>query len=126
VQKSRLIEKIAELLQRASCRCSRTCATRAPRTSASCWSRKSRTVDAGAADGALFRSPSSRARIPLNMNVLDAGKVPKVMSLREVLRAWLDHRREVLVRRSRTGSAEIDRGWNPRRLPRSPISTSTR
>ncbi|WP_284730003.1 DNA gyrase subunit A, partial [Escherichia coli] len=39
-------------------------------------------------------------RFPLNLNVLSAGQVPGVMSLREALRAWLDHRKDVLVRRS--------------------------
>ena len=43
------------------------------------------------------------------MNVLSHGRVPKVMALREVLREWLDHRREVLLRRSRHRLAEIER-----------------
>ena len=49
-----------------------------------------------------MRSCSSPAetRISLNMNVLDANRVPRVMSLREVLRAFLDHRRDVLQRRT--------------------------
>ena len=42
------------------------------------------------------------------MNVLVKGKVPKVLGLAEVLREWLDHRREVLVRRSKHRLAEID------------------
>src|SRR6185295_6386749 len=41
------------------------------------------------------------SRVPLNMNVLSKGRVPKVMGLADVLREWLDHRREVLQRRSR-------------------------
>jgi topoisomerase-4 subunit A len=48
----------------------------------------------------LFRNTEFESRIPLNMNVLSGGKVPKVMSLRDVLREWLDHRKEVLVRRT--------------------------
>ena len=43
------------------------------------------------------------------MNVLDATRTPRVMSLAEVLRAWLDHRHEVLVRRSNHRLAAIDR-----------------
>ena len=57
----------------------------------------------------LFRNTELEARIPLNMNVLSHGKVPKVMSLRQVLREWLDHRKEVLVRRSNFRLAEIAR-----------------
>ena len=48
-------------------------------------------------------------RIPLNMNVLDGGLVPRVMGLKEALRAFLDHRHEVLERRSQFRLAEIDR-----------------
>jgi topoisomerase-4 subunit A len=49
----------------------------------------------------LFRATDLETRVPLNMNVLDKGVSPKVMNLREVLQAFLDHRHEVLVRRSR-------------------------
>ena len=57
----------------------------------------------------LFRNTELESRIPLNMNVLSHGKVPKVMGLRQVLREWLDHRKDVLVRRSRFRLAEIAR-----------------
>ena len=48
----------------------------------------------------LFRATPLESRFPLNMNVLDANRTPRVMSLKEVLRAWLDHRHEVLQRRT--------------------------
>jgi topoisomerase-4 subunit A len=57
----------------------------------------------------LFRNTELESRIPLNMNVLSHGKVPKVMSLKQVLREWLDHRKDVLVRRSNFRLAEIAR-----------------
>ena len=57
----------------------------------------------------LFRATALESRFPLNMNVLDATRTPRVMSLGEVLRAWLDHRHEVLVRRSRHRLAAIER-----------------
>jgi topoisomerase-4 subunit A len=56
----------------------------------------------------LFKLTELESRIPLNMNVLSKGKVPKVMDLAEVLKEWLDHRREVLIRRSRHRLAEIE------------------
>ena len=59
--------------------------------------------------GMLFRQSDLEVRIPLNMNVLIDGLTPKVCSLREVLRAFLDHRREVLGRRSRHKLERIDR-----------------
>src|SRR6185436_14582598 len=55
----------------------------------------------------LFRLTELEARIPLNMNVLSHGRVPRVLSLRDVLREWLDHRKDVLVRRSKFRLAEI-------------------
>ena len=57
----------------------------------------------------LFRATTLESRLPLNMNVLDGGRTPRVMSLKEVIRAWLDHRHEVLVRRSRHRLAAIER-----------------
>ena len=57
----------------------------------------------------LFRLTELESRVSLNMNVLSGGKVPKVLSLREVLREWLDHRRDVLLRRSRYRLGQIDR-----------------
>jgi topoisomerase-4 subunit A len=48
----------------------------------------------------LFKLTELESRIPLNMNVLIKGKIPKVVGLAEVLREWLDHRRDVLLRRS--------------------------
>ena len=57
----------------------------------------------------LFHATELEARIAFNMNVLSGGNVPKVMSLREALREWLDHRKEVLVRRSQFRLGEIIR-----------------
>jgi topoisomerase-4 subunit A len=69
---------------------------------------KSRAVDPEILMESLFKLTDLESRIPLNMNVLSKGKVPKVMDLAEVLREWLDHRRDVLVRRSKHRLAEID------------------
>ena len=48
----------------------------------------------------LFKTTDLEVRFPLNLNVLDRGTVPKVMSLAQALKAWLEHRKEVLVRRT--------------------------
>jgi topoisomerase-4 subunit A len=61
---------------------------------------KNRNVDPELLMESLFRLTELESRISLNKNVLDGGQTPRVMGLREVLNAWLDHRREVLVRRS--------------------------
>jgi len=72
VPKSRLVERIAELME------------------------------------ALFRATDLEVRVPLNLNVLDHGRVPMVMDLRGALQAFLDHRLEVLVRRTRHRLAKAE------------------
>jgi topoisomerase-4 subunit A len=62
---------------------------------------KSRNVDAELLMEQLFRLSDLEIRVPLNLNVLDPAGAPRVMSLKEALQAFLDHRREVLRRRSR-------------------------
>jgi topoisomerase-4 subunit A len=57
----------------------------------------------------LFRLTDLEIRFPLNLNVLDRTNTPRVMDLREALQAWLDHRREVLIRRANFRLAEIVR-----------------
>jgi topoisomerase-4 subunit A len=61
---------------------------------------KSQNVEAELLMEALFRNTDLETRFGLNMNVLDKGLVPRVMNLKEVLQAWLDHQQDVLVRRS--------------------------
>ena len=61
---------------------------------------KTRNIDPEVLMEQMFRNTELETRIPLNMNVLSGGKVPRVMSLKDVLREWLDHRREVLQRKS--------------------------
>jgi topoisomerase-4 subunit A len=61
---------------------------------------KSRSVDADVLMEQLFRLSDLETRIPLNMNVLDGGLIPRVMSLKDALVAFINHRRNVLERRS--------------------------
>ena len=61
---------------------------------------KSRSVDADMLMASLFRATTLESRFSMNMNVLDGGRTPRVMGLKDMLRAWLDHRHEVLIRRS--------------------------
>ena len=108
VQKSRLIEKIADLLQNrklpmlADVRDESTDLVRLviePRN---------RTIDPEQLMEQLFRQTDLESRFSLNMNVLDADHTPKVMNLREVLQAFLDHRHVVLLRRSRFRLGKIE------------------
>ncbi|HXG77887.1 MAG TPA: DNA topoisomerase IV subunit A [Methyloceanibacter sp.] len=69
---------------------------------------KSRTVDPVLLMESLFKLTELEIRVPLNMNVLSRGQIPNVLSLRQVLREWLDHRQQVLLRRSKFRLAKID------------------
>ena len=69
---------------------------------------KSRTVEPEMLMESLFRLSALEQRFPVNMNVLDARGAPGVMGLKAILRAFLDHRREVLVRRARYRLAKIE------------------
>src|SRR5439155_681507 len=70
---------------------------------------KNRNVDADVLMEQLFRASELEIRVPLNMNVVDGVGVPRVMDLKEVLQAFLDHRREVLQRRNRHRLAAVAR-----------------
>jgi topoisomerase-4 subunit A len=62
---------------------------------------RSRTVDAGVLMDGLFRLTDLEVRVPLNLNVLDKERTPRVMSLGQALAAWVDHQFVVLERRTR-------------------------
>ena len=70
---------------------------------------KSRSVDADLLMESLFKLTDLEVRVPLNLNVLDRDQTPRVMSLKEVLRAFLDHRVEVVVRRAEHRLERIER-----------------
>ncbi|HEX3424151.1 MAG TPA: DNA topoisomerase IV subunit A [Sphingomicrobium sp.] len=69
---------------------------------------RARTVDAELLLESLYRMTDLEVRFPLNLNVLDASRTPRVMSLKEALSAWLAFQFEVLVRRSQVRIARID------------------
>jgi topoisomerase-4 subunit A len=69
---------------------------------------KSRSVDPDMLMASLFKATSLESRFSMNMNVLDGSRTPRVMGLRDMLQAWLDHRHEVLVRRSNHRLEEIE------------------
>jgi topoisomerase-4 subunit A len=109
VQKSRLVEKIAELLTAKKLPLLEDVRDESAEDIRLVLVPKSRSVDPGLLMESMFRLTELEARFPLNMNVLSRGKVPNVLSLRSVLKEWLDHRRDVLLRRSRHRLAEIER-----------------
>ena len=100
VQKSKLVEKIAELLQARKLPLLEDVRDESAEEIRLVFVPKSKTVEPEHLMESLFRATELESRFPLNLNVLSAGQVPGVMGLREALRAWLEHRKEVLVRRS--------------------------
>lgn len=109
VQKSRLIEKIAELVIARRLPLLEDIRDESAEDIRVVLVPKSRTVDPALLMESLFKLTELESRFPLNMNVLSRGRIPGVMSLGQVLREWLDHRRDVLVRRSSHRLAEIER-----------------
>jgi topoisomerase-4 subunit A len=109
VQKSRLIEKIAELLTAKRLPLLADVRDESAEDVRIVLEPKNRTVDDQLLMEQMFRNTELESRIPLNMNVLSGGKVPRVMALNEVLWEWLEHRKTVLVRRTNFRLAEIAR-----------------
>jgi topoisomerase-4 subunit A len=107
VQKAKLIERIAQLLDEKKLVGLDTVQDESTEDVRIVLVPKSRTVEAEILMEQLFRQTDLETRVSLNLNVLDKGLTPKVMSLREALTAFLDHRREVLGRRTRFRLARI-------------------
>ncbi len=101
VQKTRLIEKMAELFNDKKLPLVESFRDESTEDVRIVIEPRSRAVDPELLMESLFKLTELETRIPLNMNVLSRGRVPRVMGLAEVLREWLDHRRDVLLRRSR-------------------------
>jgi topoisomerase-4 subunit A len=108
VQKSKLIEKIAELLQNKKILVLGDVRDESADDVRLVLEPKSRNVDPEVLMGMMFRQTELEVRFSMNMNVLIDGRTPKVCSMKEVLRAFLDHRREVLIRRSQYRMDKID------------------
>jgi topoisomerase-4 subunit A len=108
VQKSKLIEKLAEVIQLKKVPLLADVRDESAEDIRVVLEPRAKTVDPEVMMGMLFRNSDLETRFSLNMNVLIDGLTPKVCSLKEVLRAFLDHRRDVLVRRSKYRLEKID------------------
>ncbi len=101
IQKSKLVERVAELVEARKLPLLEGAVDESAEDIRLVLTPKSRTVDPAVLMESLFRSTDLETRFPLNMNLLDARGAPRVMNLREALQAFIDHRRDVLLRRSR-------------------------
>ena len=109
VQKGKLIEQIAELLEAKKLPFLGDVRDESAELVRLVIEPKSRGVEPEVLMETLFRATALETRFPLNMNVLTADHTPVVLGLKGVLRAWLDHRLQVLERRSRHRLAAIQR-----------------
>ncbi len=108
VQKSKLIEKIAELINSKKIPILADVRDESADDIRMILEPKSKNVDPDVLMNTMFKNSDLEVRFSLNMNVLIDGVTPKVCSLKEVLRAFLDHRRDVLVRRTTFRVEKID------------------
>src|SRR3981081_2308628 len=108
VQKSRLVEKIAELLNDKKLPLVGDVRDESAEDIRLVIEPKSRAVDPELLMESLFRLTELESRISLNLNVLVKGRIPKVLGLAEGLREWLDHLRDVLLRRSNYRKVQIE------------------
>lgn len=108
VQKSRLIEKIAELLNEKKLLLVGDIRDESAEDVRVVIEPKSKNVDPALMMESLFRSTELENKIPLNLNVLIKGRIPRVVGLAECLREWLDHLREVLIRRANHRKSQIE------------------
>jgi topoisomerase-4 subunit A len=109
VQKSRLIEQVAQLMEDKKLPLLGDIRDESSDIIRLVLEPKTRGVEPEVLMETVFRATALETRFPLNMNVLDSTRTPRVMGLSEVVRSWLDHRHEVLVRRSNHRLAAIER-----------------
>lgn len=108
VQKSRLIEKVAELLDQKKLPLVGDIRDESAEDVRIVIEPKSKNVDPALMMESLFRLTELENKIPLNLNVLIKGRIPKVVGLAECLREWLDHLRDVLIRRTNYRKVQIE------------------
>src|SRR5690606_546483 len=109
VQKSRLIEALADLIENKKAPLLADVRDESAEDIRLILEPKNRTIEPEMMMESLFKLSDLEARFPINMNVLDATGTPRVMGLKECLKAFLDHRREVLNRRSQWRIAKIEK-----------------
>jgi topoisomerase-4 subunit A len=108
VQKGRLVERLAELINEKKLPLVADARDESAEDVRLVIEPRSRTVDPALLMESLFKLSELESRVPLNMNVLVKGRIPRVVGLAEALSEWLGHRREVLLRRSKFRLNEIE------------------
>ncbi len=100
VVKSKLIEKIADLMEQKKLPFINDIRDESAEDVRIVIEPKNRTIEVDILMAHLFKTTDLESKFNMNMNVLDAQSVPRVMNLKEVLVEFLAHRRIVLTRKS--------------------------
>ncbi|MEP6341893.1 MAG: DNA topoisomerase IV subunit A [Maricaulaceae bacterium] len=108
VQKSRLIEKLADVIENKKAPWLADVRDESAEDIRIVLEPKSKNLEPKLFMESLFKLTDLENRFSMNMNVLDATRTPRVMNLKEVIQAFLDHRRVVLIRRSEFRLGKID------------------
>ena len=108
VQKSRLIEKLAEVIESKKAPWLEDVRDESTEDVRIVLEPKSKNIDPNLLMESLFKVTELESRTSLNMNVLDSTRTPRVMNLKEVIQSYLDHLREVLLRRSKQRLEKIN------------------
>jgi len=108
VQKSRLIEKLAEVIESKKAPWLEDVRDESTEDVRIVLEPKSKNIDPKLLMESLFKVTELESRTSLNMNVLDSTRTPRVMDLKEVIQSYLDHLREVLLRRSKQRLEKIN------------------
>lgn len=108
VQKSRLIEKIADLIKNKKLSLLGNVRDESAEEIRVVLDPKSRQVDSNTLMESLFKLTDLETRVSLNMNVINKNGAPGVLSIKQVLEAFLEHRFEVLIRKSNYRLSKID------------------
>ena len=108
VQKAKLVEKLAELITEKKSPLLGDVRDESAEDIRLVLEPKTRNIDAGVLMENLFRNSELEVRFGLNMNVLSRGQVPNVLNIKDVLKEWLEHRKDVLVRRTKFRLGKIE------------------
>ena len=108
VQKSRLVEKLAELTDSKKVTILGDVRDESAADMRLILEPKNRNVDPSVLMESLFRHSDLEVKFSLNLNVLDADQTPRVMSLKDALKAFLNHRHDILIRRTKFRLEKIE------------------
>jgi topoisomerase IV subunit A len=100
VQKSKLIEKIADLFREKKLNLISNIRDESTDKIRVILEPKNRTIDANIIMETLFKTTDLENRVMLNMNVITNKSIPKVLNIKEVLLEFLEHRDEIILKRS--------------------------